>query len=373
VVLAASKRTDDVRILLLTRYAALGASSRIRCFQYLPLLRQAGIEVDAVPLLPDEYLIDRYKGRAQKWSSLVRSYTKRCGVLLSSRRYDVLWVEYELFPWLPAWFEVVLAACGTKYVVEYDDAIFHRYDLHPKFVVRVTLGRKIDAVMRQAAAVVVGNEYLRQRAAQVGASHIEVIPSVVDIDRYPPETPPSTSGTTIGWIGSPATAHYLSIVRPALQALHQRGEVRLILVGVATNPLPGLPIDTRPWSESTEVDSIRQFDIGIMPLSDGAWERGKCGYKLIQYMACQKPVVASPVGANRQIVEHAVTGFLAEDDVGWSRALMRLINDPGLRARLGAAGRARVEREYSLQVTGARLVSLFKGLGPSNVRNRGKN
>jgi len=121
----------------------------------------------------------------------------------------------------------------------------------------------------------------------------------------------------------------------------------------------GLPVEARSWSEASEVAEIQQFDIGIMPLPDEPFERGKCGYKLIQYMACGKPVVASPVGANTSIVRDGIEGFLASTDAEWMQLLGILCDDNALRQRMGAAGRVRVEAEYSLQVAAPHLERLL--------------
>ena len=139
------------------------------------------------------------------------------------------------------------------------------------------------------------------------------------------------------------------------------GTGRFIAIGIDTKAL-GLPMDSIPWSERTEVDSIRNLDVGIMPLVDGPFERGKCGYKLIQYMACGLPVVASPVGVNRQIVKHGENGFLAETPAEWAKALLTLLADVDLRERMGRTGRQVVEREYCTRVTGPRLVELLMGV-----------
>jgi glycosyltransferase involved in cell wall biosynthesis len=141
--------------------------------------------------------------------------------------------------------------------------------------------------------------------------------------------------------------------------LQQQGVARFTAIGIDAAAL-GLPMDSVPWSEQTEAQDIARLDVGIMPLVDAPFERGKCGYKLIQYMACGLPVVASPVGVNRQIVEHGVNGFLAETPEQWATALRTLCADPALRARMGAAGRRKVEQHYSLQVTAPRLVQILR-------------
>ena len=129
----------------------------------------------------------------------------------------------------------------------------------------------------------------------------------------------------------------------------------MILIGAGENPFSGLMATIRDWDEATETAGIGNFDVGIMPLPDNPWERGKCGFKLIQYMACGKPVVASPVGVNREIVVEGVNGFLASTQKEWVDALLRLKEDPDLRRTMGEKGRRMVEEEYCLQVTAPRL------------------
>lgn len=359
------ERTPPVRVQLLSRYGRLGASSRVRSYQYLPYLRDLGIAVESQPLLDDRYIDRLYRGRPQNAAAILAGYARRLMHLATSSRFDLLWIEYELFPWLPAWFERLLSRLGVPYVVDYDDPIFHRYDSHRNPLVRGLLGRKIDRVMREATLVVVGSEYLGERARQAGARRVEHVPTVIDLSRYQVATAAAGGPYTIGWIGSPLTAHFLLLVREALAEVCKSLSARVSLVGAGGLSLDAVPIDARAWSEATEVADLQRFDVGIMPLSDGPWERGKCGYKLIQYMACGRPVVASPVGANSQIVEHGVNGLLANTSADWVAAL-RALRDPALRARMGAAGRAKVEQGYSVQVTAPRLAALLRSVARTN-------
>jgi glycosyltransferase involved in cell wall biosynthesis len=295
---------------------------------------------------------------------MVSAYIRRLRRLLSQSKFDLLWIEYELFPWLPAWFEVALARAGVRYVVEYDDAIFHRYDRHRARAVRLLLGSKVDVVMRHATAVVAGNEYLAARARQAGAHRVEIIPSVIDLNRYVTVTKGVDDTFTVGWIGSPTSARYLNEISGVLRTFHGMGNVRLVFVGAGRNVAATVPAHIVEWSEQSEVGIVQGFDVGIMPLSDGAWERGKCGYKLIQYMACGKPVVASRVGSNAEIVIDGETGFLVSDANSWLGALEKLMRDAALGSHLGTAGRRRVEQTYSLQVTAPRWVRLLEQLAP---------
>jgi glycosyltransferase involved in cell wall biosynthesis len=231
--------------------------------------------------------------------------------------------------------------------------------------VRRWLGGKIDAVMHHAAVVVCGNEYLAARARQAGAHQVEILPTAVDLARYGSRewsrAPASCDGVpVIGWIGSPATAKYLELVRQPLADVCSGGKARIRLIGTGDPHWPKTPYEVLPWTEETEVPLLETVDIGIMPLPDTPWERGKCGYKLIQYMACGKPVVASPVGVNQQIVNHGDNGFLAESAEQWVGSLSRLMEDADLRCRMGASGRALVERTFAIQVTAPRLAALLR-------------
>lgn len=347
-----------MRVLLLSRYGELGASSRVRFLQYLSYFRAHGADVSVAPLFPDAYVRSLYEG-GSRWWEVFSGYLRRVAVLLGARRFDVVIIEKELFPFMPAVAERLLCAVGVPCVVDYDDALFHRYDLHPSALVRRMLGGKIDAVMRHASAVLVGNAYLAERARQAGASRVELIPTVVDTERYQPRENPQHKTPVIGWIGTPKTSQYLEPLLPVFETLQAEMPMRVVAVGARPEDFAGTPVETLPWSEATEVESIQQFDIGIMPLADSPWERGKCGYKLIQYMACGVPVVASPVGVNAVIVKPGENGLLARDDE-WKQRLATLIENPELRRSYGFRGRKDVEEWYSLKIQAPRLLNTIR-------------
>lgn len=355
-----------MRILALTRYAPLGASSRVRFYHYIPYLRTAGIELHVAPLFDDAYLQRLYARRPASVLQVTAACLRRLAWLVRAHRFDRLWVEYELLPWLPIAVERLSGLLKVPYVADYDDAVFHRYDGHRSGLVRALLGRKIDEVMRAASLVTVGNRYLADRARRAGARRVAVVPTVVDVERYRPPSDAARDGRfVIGWIGSPSTIHYVDAVVPALRAACRHGDAVVRLVGASLDRAEGLPVESRPWSESQEVEALGSFDVGIMPLADGPWERGKCGYKLIQYMACGRPVVASPVGANLDIVTHGEHGLLASTLDEWVDALDMLRRDGELRSRMGGAGRQRVVERYSLQAWAPRVAALLRGDGES--------
>lgn len=351
-----------MRILLLSRYSRMGASSRLRTLQFVPWLEQAGIEVVHRPLLDDAYL-ERLYGSGSGWSmTVIGAYGRRIFELLQARRFDLAWVETEAFPWLPFDVERLLSLFRVPYVVDYGDAGFHRYDTHRHSAVRRMLGDKIDRVMRHAALVVCGNDYIAERARLAGAKRVEILPTCVDLARYAMPSGGSEVPTipTIGWIGTPYTARYLAGVKPVIERLAHLRAFRMLTVGSEFPDLQCRNQVARTWTEESETAHLQHMDIGIMPLIDAPWERGKCGYKLIQYMACGKPVVASPVGVNRRIVAHGENGFLAETEEEWFAVLNRLLDDPDLRARMGQAGRRRVEDSYDVGVVFPRLLGWLR-------------
>ncbi|WP_246265310.1 glycosyltransferase family 4 protein [Aromatoleum diolicum] len=333
----------------------------MRFEQYLPSLLGLGIDVELAPLLRNEYLERLYAKRPVAWGQVLADYFRRVLCLMSVRKFDLLWIEKELFPDFPAWFERLLHACGIHYVVDYDDAIFHNYDMSGN-PLRGLLRRKIDAVMRNASLVICGNEYLAARARLAGANKVAILPTVVDLDRYSLSTKGESGELIVGWVGSASTVKYLDNVLPALRLLSAEFPVRLRVIG-ATFVAPGIDVECRPWSEGGEVEQIKGFDIGIMPLLDSPWERGKCGYKLIQYMACGVPVIASPVGVNETIVDEGVSGYLASSTEEWVDAFRVLGGNAERRRSMGAQGRAAVEERYCLQVAAPRLAKHFADLG----------
>ena len=349
-----------LRILVLTKYGRLGASSRLRLLQYVPILSGSNIAVESYALLSDEVLKSRYASGRFDLGDLIKAYLGRVKLLLHREKFDLIWIEKEALPFWPVSIELMLLS-GVPYVLDYDDAIFHNYDMHSKWIVRKLLGSRLDRMMEKAALITAGNRYLAKRALDADAQWVESVPTVIDLDRYPVgRLNQAFDVPRIVWIGSPSTARYLYLLCEALRRLALKTPFVLRIVGAQGVEIPGIELEYITWTESTEVDSISSCSVGIMPLEDSPWEKGKCGYKLIQYMACSLPVVASAIGANVEIVENGKTGYLASSDDEWVTALRTLLESPQLRREMGEAGRARVEEKYCLQKTGPRMVELLR-------------
>ena len=350
-----------MRVDAFTKYDREAASTRQRVLQYLPHLAAAGIEVHVHPLLNAGYVRALASGTAASKTAIVTAYVHRLRQLLRRQTADLLWVYAELFPWLPESFERLAFVSRKPVIYDFDDAFFHPYDDHSSPLVRRALGGKLKPLIRGAAVVCAGNYYLKDYADRAGAKAI-ILPTVVDIERYVPAVTGTHRPLTIGWIGSPSTWRFVRPLLPLLASLCRTRGVAFSAVGAGAaaeaDRFDGMTFI--PWSEASEIASVQAMDIGIMPLPDEPWARGKSGYKLVQYMACGLPVVASPVGVNATIVEKGVTGMLAGSTSEWKAALERLLGDAELRRSVGEKGRDRAVEAYSLQAHAPRLVKIMQ-------------
>lgn len=362
---------QEISVLFLTRYDRQGPSTRYRFLQYFDALREYGIRAEYSPLFDNSYIGNLYaNGRARRLD-FFRAFTRRLAALPKANRFDLVVVEKELVPYLPPVLEKWLSTAKVPWVVDFDDAIFHTYDQHSRGSIRWVLGAKIPTVMRGARAVIAGNRYIAEYARSVGARRVEVIPTVIDLSKYPTRRRASGAGFTIGWIGSPTSTSQLEAIAPALAEVCADGRGRVVLVGASEVELPGVPVEFVEWSEATEVDSICGFDVGIMPLEDGPWERGKCGFKLIQYMASWLPVVASPVGVNRELVKEGVNGFTAVSHSEWVHSLTTLRDQPKQAMEMGEAGRRDVEQRYHIGATVPHLAAVLRAASKTGSDARG--
>lgn len=336
-------------ILVLTKYNTKGASSRLRSIQYFDFLAHHNIDIDHSPLFNNTYIDDLYNNSVNPIYILKR-YIIRLFKLLQSRRYNLIWLEKELFPWLPLPVEKLFPLLGVPYIVDYDDAIFHTYDHHPNKIIQFFLKNKIPNIMKSSTLVTVCNKYLKEKALSFGAQKVEVVPTVVDLNRYKPIKNPSSEKLIIGWSGTPKTEKYLIEIMDVFDELSTITDFKLFIIGGKSFKSSKFEYEIIPWSEENEAKHLSQIDLGIMPLTDSQWEKGKCAYKLILYMANSKPVVASNVGMNAEIVKNGINGFLVKSHKEWISSIRKL-NSADRRIQMGHKGRKLIEEKYSLQST----------------------
>ena len=347
--------------MLLTRYDHSGPSSRYRFYQFLPHLDKQGFDISICPLFNDKYVKNLYSNHQEiTFLNPLASYIKRTSQILFNHSFDLVWMEKEAFPWIPAFLEIALYKKSVPYITDYDDAVFHRYDLHSNSMIRSLLSKKIERIMARSSVVVAGNQYIADHAKKNRVTRVEILPTVLDLSKYRVKETYDSSCFIIGWVGSPSTSRHLNIAARALTEYCRNENVEFRAMGALQSDLDEIPGKLIPWNAETETEALTRFDVGIMPLPNTPWERGKCGFKIIQYMAAGLPVIASPVGVNSEIVEHGVNGFLARDTNEWIKYFEILKDDPDFGRKMGAKGRKKVEKNYSLDVIAPRLISIFK-------------
>jgi hypothetical protein len=292
---------------------------------------------------------------------LRRPTRRRIGQLASARHADAVILQRKL---LPVWQLAILRRAARCLVYDVDDAVFHRDSYHHKPPESWQRTARFWATVYAADATIVGNDYLYGRAAgYVEADRVEIIPTCVE-PRFYPLARHDRSGPNVRlvWIGQQATLPSLHRARAHLAAASQRvAGLELRMICDSFPHLAGVRVEPRPWSAATEAVELSQCDIGVSWLPDDPWSRGKCGLKVLQYMAAGLPVVANPVGMNREMVLDGRTGLLAESPEQWAAAIRKLAADPPLRRKMGAAGRRLVERHYSVGEWGPELARAIAG------------
>jgi glycosyltransferase involved in cell wall biosynthesis len=347
-----------VKLLYFSKSSFIGPSSRYRIYQYIPYLKKAGIDVIVAPLFKEGWfrILDLrqrpLRAAARGLYSLMRFFV-RIKDILSVCKYDLYVFEHQAFPYIPTLLERLAHKLNHKMLLEFDDAIYRTF-LHKK---------KIPRLIGMSRHIIVGNNFLRDYAQKFN-THVTVIPTVVDTGRYRPKKDYRLHGKlNIGWIGLAYNLPYVQELAKMLRKSRKEiGEFVLTIISSQRFELDGVEVTFKRWRYDTEVQDIRCLDIGIMPLANDEWAKGKCGLKVLQYMACGVPVVASSVGVNCEIINDGENGFLAATDEEWLGKLALLAHDESLRRRLGQKGRETVEKHYSLRIWGPRITRLYKSL-----------
>jgi glycosyltransferase involved in cell wall biosynthesis len=302
------------------------------------------------------------EGHALELLAWPRSWWGRWQLPGDLRRADAVLVQRRL---LPRWLLGRIRRAARFLFFDFDDAIFLRDSYSPRGLDSPTRLRRFAAVVRAADAVIAGNAFLGDAARKWACpARVHVIPTCVDPGRYrPAEHRLTGDGVQLVWIGSASTLRGLHAFTPVFEEVGRRlPGLRLKLVCDRFLELSHLPVIARPWSEAGEAGELAVADVGISWVPDDAWSRGKCGLKVLQYMAAGLPVVANPVGVQAEMVRHGMTGFLADTAEEWVSAVGRLANDPDLRRRMGAAGRRLVETQYSVEVGALHWRAVLAGL-----------
>jgi len=342
------KENKNINVLALSLYGPLAASTRYRILQFIPKLKEYNINIDVNYLLNDEYLKSRYLNTKLPIIEILISYINRIRLLIANqKKYDLLFVYGELFPLFPNWLEDMLI--NRPYIYDLDDAFYLKYNNLCKGIFNIFLKNKFIKFMKKASLINAGNFYLLKYAIVYNNNAI-YFPTVVNTKVYLPLYNKRINKLqfTIGWIGSPSTGKYLEELILPLSIIGKECNVRFIVIGSKCPVIPNICIEEHSWDEKNEIELINSFDVGVMPLHDDEWTRGKCGFKLIQYMSCAIPVVATSVGSNIDVVGKNC-GILVSNSVEWCNALRLLRDDFELRNQMGRAGRNYIENYYSMK------------------------
>jgi glycosyltransferase involved in cell wall biosynthesis len=344
-----------VNVLFLAQTSALGPSSRYRVYQLLPLLRQLEIEGVISPAMDDALYRQLYLGQSgdgSRISAFAAAWRKRQSELQQIEQFDAVFIQKGVFPGLYAGFERQIAS-RKPFVLDFDDAIWLPRVGGSQILRTLHRETAVQSIIRMAKAVIAGNNYLAEYAKRFNPN-VTVIPSSIDVGAYRR----AADSNTIGWIGSRTTLSYL---KPLSSVFKQLG-IRPRVIASGDPRQLNFDVEFRPWQLETEGEELAQVGIGIAPLPDTPWENGKCGVKVLQYMACGMPVVASPVGVQQQFVQHGVTGFLAANEAEWTQCLRELIDKPDLREKMGAAARDVVTREYDVARAAQKVASVLRSV-----------
>ena len=315
------------------------AASRYRVLQYLPYLKEHGIQAS----------VQRFP----------KGFFAKLKVFKSANQYDILFIQRKRFSvfWLK-----YIRKNARNIVYDFDDSVMHRSSKHLRHESKTRV-KMFKNMVNASDHVIAGNEYLQQNTIPY-TQNVTIIPSPIDISLYPQKTYSEKSDNiTLGWVGAHGSIHYLKKMKPIFETLGKKNyKLRLKIVCDTFFDCENMAVDKKQWSEKDEVADIQSFDIGLMPLMDDPWSHGKCGLKILQCLATGVPVVCSPAGINKEIVEDGVHGFWANSQEEWIEKLEIMINDHDLRRKMGMAGRERVIEHYSLKENAPRMLKIFEQL-----------
>lgn len=336
---------------------------RFRFEQWLELLPPKSVEARIYPLFDERAYARLYGtgGLFAKSKATLKGLTKRIKDTVSATRADVVFLYREAFPLGPPLLDTYLER-RVPVVFDFDDAIYLGDTSAANSVVaRMKMPQKIGKIVAASTVTTVGNEFLASFARQHSQA-VRVVPTTIDVERYRPRSSRHDGDLVrVGWSGSKTTSPHLDTVRPALMRALKELPIQLYLIGDPDSRWPDTKrVVVKGWEATTEVQDISSFDIGLMPLPDDDWSRGKCGLKALQYMALEVPPIVSPVGVNTSIISHNENGLVARNEDEWVERIATLVESASLRTRLGKAARQTVVERFSGQEWSSRFLLILE-------------
>jgi glycosyltransferase involved in cell wall biosynthesis len=340
---------------------------RYRIEQWQPWLAEQGITIEYASFeSPQLSKIIHQRGKyLQKIWYVLGGMLRRIQLATRIADYELIYVFRESALIGPAWFERWAKMRGRPMVFDFDDAVWVAApSLANGWLSKLKMPAKTRTSCRLATRVMAGNPYLAEYALRVNPE-TSVVPTTIELQKYTLSNSSESPVPVIGWSGSFSTVPFMDSLKPVLQDLAKTERFRLRVIGASVYEIPGVEVDALPWIPKSEVEDLRPMDIGLMPIIDDEFSRGKCGLKALQYMALGIPPVVSPVGVNSEIVQDGVNGLLATTPDEWKAKLALLLRDRELRQRLGAAARRTVEGKYSAAIQSKRVFDIFNAAASS--------
>jgi glycosyltransferase involved in cell wall biosynthesis len=353
-----------VKVLFIFPYpSGTAASQRFRFEQYLPFLLEKGISYTLAPFLDKQTWSILYKrGYAlKKIIGILKGFLRRIYLLNTIRQYDFIFIHREASPLGPPVFEWVIAKIFTKRIIfDFDDAIWlPNTSANNKLATSFKWHQKTSAICQWANKVSAGNMYLAAYAKQF-TTQVVVNPTTIDtVHLHNQVKNQQTEKLVIGWTGTHSTISYLYEIMPLLQELEKEYDFTFLVISDKAPDVQLASLHYLPWSKQTEIADLLKMNIGLMPLTDDKWAKGKCGFKALQYMALGIPALVSPVGVNTEIVDNGINGFICTTNQDWKEHILLLLQNSALRIQMGLAARTKVEEQYSVQANCRNFLDFF--------------
>ena len=344
-------------IFFFSKYDSLSASCRERVICYINLLKKKKINTYFYPLINNKLFYERIVLEKSHFFLILFAIIKRILIILFIRKNKniVIISGGELIPYFPSILESFLLLKGVKYILDFDDAVFHNYENSNNLLTKFLLKNKFKVIFKNSHAVFAGNKYIYNYALENGARKVIYLPTTIDFKKYEINTIKRISNLKkkdsfkLVWIGSPSTTKYLNSIITPLKYLINNYNISLRVIGSKNFSFNSSKVEIFDWNEKLQYKYILECDVGLMPLNNGSWEKGKCGYKIIQYMYCSIPVIVSPVGANLDIVKNQFNGLFANSNSEWIKSVLALKNNKDLYNSIKENGKKEVERRYSFK------------------------
>lgn len=343
-------------------------ATRYRICQYLPFLEKEGIEYKIYSIISDNMTIQMIKSpmfnKLEKIIYYIRivieKFIRTWKIILLAGDFDLVFLQRATFP---IGLERFLRLKNKNIIFDIDDSIYMP-DRKEKgilgWIKKLMKKREVESILRVSKCVIVENSHIKNFVQQYCKKVYLITGPIDSVRNYPREYKHDSNKITIGWIGSPSTTIYLRMLDEVLKQLSKKCKIKVRLIGASFYSMDGVEVEMVNWSEETEVSELHKFDIGVMPMPDNEWTRGKVGCKMLQYMANGIPAVVSFTSTNAEIIEDGKNGFLARSEGEWIEKLSLLIENPNLREKIGLAGRKTVEERFSVEVNTPKYLEILK-------------